>query len=177
MPKICTLGTSTTCIGRSNPPLRLGESRLWRICKTLYTYLDRSHGLSYTTFSLSNLSVSKPSFIEKDISFAVSLDITNTGKVKGSEVVQVYMSLPKTSHLTHPPLQLRGFAKVRDLQPGKTEKITVKLDKYAVSYWDDKIECWVVEKGEYEVKVGTSSEALELGGNLGLERGFEWSGL
>ncbi|KAF9012112.1 glycoside hydrolase family 3 protein [Hymenopellis radicata] len=135
------------------------------------------HGLSYTTFSLSNLSVSKPSFTEKDVSFTASLDVTNTGSVKGSEVVQVYMSLPKTSHLTHPPLQLRGFAKVRDLEPGKTDKVTVRLDKYAVSYWDDKIECWVVEKGEYEVKVGTSSEVLELGGSVGLERGFEWSGL
>ncbi|KAF9007700.1 hypothetical protein BDZ89DRAFT_1168451 [Hymenopellis radicata] len=133
MLKICTSDTSTTCIGTSNPPLHSPRVILHDI-------------------SLSNLSVSKPSFTEKDVSFTASLNVTNTGSVKGSEVVQVYMSLPKTSHLTHPPLQLRGFAKVRGLEPGKTDKVTVRLDKYAVSYWDDKIECWVVEKGEYEVK-------------------------
>lgn len=135
------------------------------------------HGLSYTTFSLSNLSVSKPTFADNDVEIVASLDITNTGALTGSQVVQVYMTLPKTSHLTHPPLQLRGFAKVRDLEAGKTEKVTIKMDKYAVSYWDDKINFWVVEKGEYDVKVGTSSEDLPLSASIKTDTYLEWSGL
>nr|ADX07318.1 putative beta-glucosidase [Flammulina velutipes] len=111
------------------------------------------HGLSYTTFEFSGLSISKPVFSEHDVEISVSLDVKNTGAVKGSETVQVYMSLPKTSELTHPPLQLRGFAKVRALEAGKTQKVNIKLDKYAVSYWDDKINFWVVEKGDYAVKL------------------------
>lgn len=116
-------------------------------------------------------------FSEYDVEISVSLDVKNTGAVKGSETVQVYMSLPKTSELTHPPLQLRGFAKVRALEAGKTQKVNIKLDKYAVSYWDDKINFWVVEKGDYAVKVGNSSDKLTLSGSVTLDKYFEWSGL
>ena len=91
----------------------------------------------------------------------------------------LFRSLPVTSELTHPPLQLKAFAKVKDLAPGSTETVILKLDKYAVSYWEERIRRWVVERGEYRVRVGTSSapQDLVLEKTLILKKGFEWNGL
>lgn len=106
----------------------------------------------------------------------VSLQITNTGAVAGSEVAQVYVTLPATSELTHPPLQLKGFAKV-NIEPGKSEVVQIQLDKYAVSYWDDRFSTWAVEKGEYLVRAGPSSDKLSLEATFVIEKGFEWQGI
>ena len=92
-------------------------------------------------------------------------------------MIQVYTSLPATFELTHPSLRLKAFAKVRDLAPGKSESVDIKLDKYALSYWDDKINSWVVEKGNYGVMIGLSSEDLGLSSQVNLDKGFEWNGL
>lgn len=72
---------------------------------------------------------------------------------------------------------LKRFAKIRDLQPGKTEKVDLQLDKYAASYWEERISRWVVESGEYGVKVGPSSDRLPLEGSFRITSGFEWNGL
>ena len=95
----------------------------------------------------------------------------------GSEVVQVYISLPAISELTHPLLQLKGFAKVRDLVPGSKEHVQVVLDKYALSYWNDLTDTWRVEKGVYRLKVGTSSDCLPLGAAFEVTDAFDWNGL
>ena len=89
----------------------------------------------------------------------------------------MYISLPATSELTHPLLQLKGFAKVRDLVPGSKECVRVVLDKYAVSYWNDIIDAWTVETGVYRVEVGTSSDLLSLEATFEVTKGFDWSGL
>lgn len=109
----------------------------------------------------------------------MTVTISNTGTVVGSEVVQAYVTLPTTSDLTHPPLSLRAFAKVRHLAPGKSEDVALKLDKYAVSYWEDRISRWVAERGEYTVRVGKSSapEDLVLQGKFSIDKTFEWNGL
>ena len=107
----------------------------------------------------------------------VSLTVENIGRVTGSEVVQVYISLPATSKLTHPLLQLKGFSKVRDLVPESKKYVQVVLDKYAVSYWNDVIEAWTVETGVYRVEVGTSSDCLSLGAGFEVSKGFDWTGL
>ncbi|KAF8162621.1 beta-glucosidase [Crassisporium funariophilum] len=135
------------------------------------------HGLSYTKFDLSDLQLSEAVVADGEFSITASVTVTNVGGVTGSEVVQVYTSLPTTSELTHPLLQLKGFAKVRDLAPGATERVDIKLDKYAVSYWSELYDTWSVEKGVYGVKVGTSSDQLPLEGNFEIKTGFEWRGL
>ncbi|KAI5122379.1 hypothetical protein M0805_004136 [Coniferiporia weirii] len=134
------------------------------------------HGLSYTSFNLSDLQL-KGTF-SPDASFAgeVSVEVTNTGAVAGSEVVQVYVSLPENGTTT-PRLQLKGFAKVRDLAPGASRTATVKLDKYAVSFWDTPNSSWRAVKGKYGVHVGTSSDSLPLDSAFELEGGFSWTGL
>jgi beta-glucosidase len=89
----------------------------------------------------------------------------------------VYTSLPATSVLTHPLLQLKGFTKVRDLGPGSKQHAQVVLDKYAVSYWDEMRDTWTVEKGVYKLEVGTSSDCLSLGASFEVTKAFDWSGL
>lgn len=108
-----------------------------------------------------------------------SVAVTNTGSTVGSDVVQLYITLPSTFEFTHVPLMLKAFAKVHDLAPGKSETVTLELDKYAVSYWEDRIDRWVVESGKYAVLVGKSSalKDLTLSAEFVLEKGFEWNGL
>ena len=91
--------------------------------------------------------------------------------------MQLYIALPASSDLTHPPLQLKAFAKVRDLKPGASQRAELHLDKYAVSYWDDRFDTWSVEKGEYRVHVGASSDNLPLEATFNLVAGFEWKGI
>lgn len=115
--------------------------------------------------------------VDGDFSLTVSLSVTNTGSVAGSEIVQLYVSLPVTSDLEHPPLQLKAFAKVYDLQPGKSQHVELTLDKYAVSYWEPRYATWTVEKGEYQVHVGASSDNLPLTSIFVLSKSFEWRGI
>lgn len=74
---------------------------------------------------------------------------------------------------------LKAFAKLRDLAPGKSETVSLALDKYAFSYWEERISRWVVESGEYVVRVGRSSapEDLNLRAKIHLKKGFEWQGI
>ena len=105
--------------------------------------------------------------------------MTNTGSVIGSEAVQLYVTLPAVAECTHPPLQLKAFEKVRDLQAGASTEVTLKLDKYAVSYWDEKYSTWNVDKGVYTVRVGGSSakESLALSARFKVPKAFTWNGL
>ncbi|KAL4246517.1 glycosyl hydrolase 3 family protein [Abortiporus biennis] len=136
-------------------------------------------GLSYTTFTISNLQISSVSFqsINTKFDLNVSVTVTNTGPVPGSEVVQLYITLPAEINLTTPNLQLRGFTKVKDLQPGESRTASIELDKYAVSYWDVTKDAWRAEAGRYGVSIGKSSEDIILQGEFLLEEGFDWTGL
>ncbi|KAI1389318.1 glycoside hydrolase family 3 protein [Hypoxylon trugodes] len=133
------------------------------------------HGLSYTTFSFSDLSVT-----EKDGELNVSVAVKNTGSVRGAEVTQVYVAPKQKAKVNRPLKELKGFAKV-ELAPGETKKVTVKVTtKYAASYWDEERDQWCVEGGEYEIVVSDSSE-LKAGkvvrGSFKVAETFWWSGL
>lgn len=138
-----------------------------------------SHGLSYTTFQYSNLKLSEAAYANGDIHITVTLTLANTGSVTGSEAVQLYVTLPPASGCTHPPLQLRAFKKIKDLKAGASAEVVLDLDKYAVSYWDEKYSTWNVDKGIYTVRVGGSSakEALILSGKFEVPKSFTWNGL
>lgn len=105
--------------------------------------------------------------------------MTNTGSVTGSEAVQLYATFPATAEYTHPPLQLKAFKKVKDLQAGASKEVVLELDKYAVSYWDEKYSTWSVDKGAYTVRVGGSSakESLVLSTQFEVPKPFTWNGL
>jgi beta-glucosidase len=135
--------------------------------------------LSYTTFKYSDLRLSEATYTDGDIHVTASLTLTNTGSVAGSEAVQLYVTLPQAAGCTHPPLQLKSFEKVKDLRAGGSTEVVLRLDKYAVSYWDESETTWNVDKGIYTVRVGGSSakEALVLSGELEIPKSFTWNGL
>lgn len=137
-----------------------------------------SHGLSYTSFTLSNLRISEPAVSGDQLNATAIVTLTNTGSVTGSQVVQLYIGLPDTSDFTHPRWQLRAFEKVRDVRPGESREITLVLDRLSVSYWE---KTWIVEDGIYKVRVAFSSEeganeGQEVLGKFTINKGFEWMG-
>ncbi|TFL04035.1 glycoside hydrolase family 3 protein [Pterulicium gracile] len=134
-------------------------------------------GLSYTTFSFSNLQIKQtPSRGAEEFQVEVSVTIKNEGTREGSEVAQLYIDMPDAGHNT-PRQQLKAFGKAQDIQPGQTKSVTMKLDKYAVSSWDPRRNVWVALKGEYKLYVGPNSVELPLSGAIEVKREFTWKGL
>ncbi|MBN2499475.1 MAG: glycoside hydrolase family 3 C-terminal domain-containing protein [Anaerolineales bacterium] len=117
------------------------------------------YGLSYTKFKYSNLKLDKVQYTGED-EIQVSLDVKNTGKVAGKEVVQVYVRDVK-SKLVRPEKELKGFAKVA-LDPGETKTVTITLDQAALSYYDDASKQWIAEPGKFQALVGSSSQDIHL---------------
>ncbi len=113
------------------------------------------YGLSYTTFSYKNLRVTKNSS-----TYAVQLDVTNTGKVDGEEVVQLYTSYPEAKHSV-PFNQLKGFKKVM-VPVGKTVKVNFEIKEEDLSFWNSEAKNWEVEKGKMIVNIGSSSNDIRL---------------
>lgn len=117
------------------------------------------HGLSYTTFEYHDLVLNKKEILDTD-ELVVSLKVTNTGKVTGKEVIQLYVS-----DLTHtairPIKELKNFVKV-ELQPGETKEVTMNLNKRSFAYYNELISDWYVGSGEYEILVGSSSRDIRL---------------
>ncbi len=111
-------------------------------------------GLSYTTFKYSNVRVSAASFRDID-GVAVSVDVSNTGKVAGKEIVQVYVH-DRKSGLVRPEKELKGFAKV-ELQPGETKTVSIALDFRSFAYYHPGYRQWITEDGEFDLLVGASS--------------------
>jgi beta-glucosidase len=114
----------------------------------------------------------------EDMRATVSVTVKNTGDVTGSDVVQVYIA-DKASSLRRPLKELKGFHKLKNLAPGVSETVEMVLDKYAFSYWDDALHCWVAEAGEFVVIVAKSSKAEDVVAveTINLEKTFKWKGL
>ena len=109
------------------------------------------YGMSYTTFAYSDMAVDEQ---------GVSLTVTNTGSVAGTEIVQLYIA-KKSSELFRPAKELKGFARVT-LAPGEKQRITIMLDDKAFRFWNVKANRWEIESGEYELLVGASVEDIRL---------------
>lgn len=114
------------------------------------------HGLSYTSFRFDNIKAEKPG---KDYIAACSIEVTNIGRVSGSEVVQLYIAAPENPEIMRPIGELKGFEKVA-LQPGKTRRIRFDLDARAFSYFHPVKRKWTLDSGEYTIKIGNSSRNL-----------------
>jgi beta-glucosidase len=122
-------------------------------------------GLSYTTFSFSKLKV--PATAASGSTVAVSFDVTNTGRVAGADVAQLYVSDPSAT-VSRPERELKGFEKVR-LAPGETKHVTLNLDARAFSYWDEAAHMWTIDRGKFVIRVGDSSENTPLSADLTLK--------
>ena len=109
------------------------------------------YGMSYTTFAYSDMAADEQ---------GVSLTVTNTGSVAGTEIVQLYVA-KKNSELFRSAKELKGFARVT-LAPGEKQRITIMLDDKAFRFWNVKANRWEIEGGEYELLVGASVEDIRL---------------
>ena len=109
------------------------------------------YGLSYTSFAYSDLKVTADS---------VTLTVTNTGARDGAEIVQVYIAKPG-AEIFRPAQELKAFARV-PLAAGESRTVTLPLDDKAFRYWNTRTDCWEVEGGRYEVRVGASSADIRL---------------
>ncbi len=121
------------------------------------------HGLSYTTFKFDNFQLSKEQVSESD-KLTVSLDLTNSGKKHRAEVVQLYVQ-DVDSSVERPPKELKGFKKVF-LEPGEKKAVKFELDKKDLSFFDEKSNSWVAEKGEFKLLIGSSSRDIRLEGKF-----------
>ncbi len=126
-----------------------------------YMYFDGEplypfgYGLSYTTFEYSTMSVSNSG---DDI--VVTANIKNTGQMKGDEVVQLYCSYPETT-LKRPNKQLVGFKRIT-LDKDETKNVSFKVSKEEFKYWDVNNKNWKFNPGEFDFKIGSSSEDIRL---------------
>ena len=116
-------------------------------------------GLSYTTFAYSNLVLSAEKILDTE-TLTVSVDVKNTGKVAGKEVVQLYVG-DRESSVFRPVRELKGFEKV-ELAPGETKTVSFTLDKRSFAYWNTEIHDWYVETGLFDIAVGSSSRDIAL---------------
>ncbi len=133
-----------------------------------YRYLDRrgftpefpfGFGLSYTSFALSDLRVSR-SQASAGETVTFSVDVENTGPVVGGEVVQLYVSYPD-SEVERAERELKGFAKV-ELEPGERRTVSIDIPIDNLAYYDSDRAEWVIEALDYVVHGGTSSRVLPL---------------
>lgn len=150
-------------------------------------------GLSYTTFLLSNLGISKTSTSNIDayppdigtqipppggnpalyeVVATVTVEVTNSGSVSGATVPQLYLAFPtdsgeaELSSTTTPKKVLRGFEKTAVLEPGASATVSFELKRRDVSYWDVDNQEWKIPQGSFSVLVGQSSRDLSLTGEL-----------
>ena len=112
------------------------------------------YGLSYTTFAYA-----EPSVKAAGDGFEASVKVTNTGKVAGKEVVQLYVSAP-AGGLDKPVRELKAYAKTKELQPGESQVVTLKVDAYGLASFNEANSAWEAAAGEYAVALGASSRDL-----------------
>ena len=112
------------------------------------------YGLSYTRFEWSEASV-KPSRGET----AVRVKVTNTGKIPGKDVVELYVAAPQ-GELDKPVKELKAYAKTRELQPGESQLVTLKVKNSELASYDESASAWVTDAGHYDFMLGSSSRDI-----------------
>ena len=126
----------------------------WFDAKNIEPQFPFGHGLSYTTFT-----IGKPKLSRETGKIVVNASVTNTGKVAGAEVVQLYIAPPK-SDVERPVRELKDFAKVF-LLPGETKTVEMQFTKRDISYWDIATHDWKATRGTYRIEIGTSSRDIK----------------
>ena len=116
------------------------------------------YGLSYTTFEYSDLKLSKNKMLNNE-KIEVSLNVKNTGKFAGEEVVQLYLR-DKFASLVRPVKELKDFQKIK-LNAGETKTVNFTIDKEKLSFYNQKLE-WIAEAGDFDLMIGSSSADIRL---------------
>jgi beta-glucosidase len=139
--------------------IRHGRTYMYFKGKPLYPF---GHGLSYTSFRFSNLKTDRPLLTEGQA--VVSLDVTNTGRIAGDAVPQLYVR-HLGSKVARPLLQLQGFSRIH-LLPGETKRVQIPLKRSQLAYWDVARKTFMIEPEGVELMVGSSSGDIRLRRNL-----------
>lgn len=131
--------------------------------KPLYPF---GYGLSYTNFKFSNLQTNQTKYGIED-SIEVLVDVRNTGKMMGKEVVQVYVSKPN-SKVNRAQQELKGFSKV-EIEKSNTLRVKIQIPVEELAFYNIETKSWEVENGEYKIKVGNSSRNIVLENTISVE--------
>lgn len=147
-------------------------------CTPLFRF---GHGLSYTTFHLSNLttreSVARTKSNIQDESIELTVSVTNTGARSGAEVVQVYVRPPATASVGRPVRELKGYKKIM-LKPSETKKVSITVPMgLATSFWDEGRSAWLSEAGMYTIEVVGTGEGNQLAAQFEVRTSRWWNGL
>ncbi|KQB43753.1 Beta-glucosidase-like glycosyl hydrolase [Flavobacterium daejeonense] len=136
--------------------IRNGRTYMYFQGKPLYAF---GHGLSYTSFTYNSMQLSKKN-LKKDDVIKVSVSVTNTGKRDGEEVVQLYVKTINSA-IQQPIKALKSFQRVA-LKAGETKIVDLILEAKSLEYWNSNKQQFELEKGQIEIQVGGSSEAIFL---------------
>ena len=138
----------------------------WNDLKKIKPVFAFGHGLSYTTFALSNLRSSSTRMLRSGtITFTVT--VKNIGPRAGAEVVQLYIH-DSASTVERPYKELKGFQKVY-LQPGESKDVSITINAQSLSFFDEATHAWKAELGDFTALVGNSSDNLPLRARFTLE--------
>lgn len=176
-------------LGETNPSGKLPVTfpKQWKDCSAYNTYMKESgttryedgifvgyrhfekykikplfpfgYGLSYTTFNYNGLKLSSNE-IDANSKLLVKFKLLNSGNVKGSEIVQLYIKDVQSS-IDRPVKELKKFVKI-SLNPGEEKEVEFEIDNKSLSFFDPIKKIWIAEPGEFEVLIGSSSEDIKL---------------
>ena len=127
------------------------------------------YGLSYTTFAYSKPAVK----VDKNGKVTATVTVTNTGKVAGKEVVELYVTAPDGG-LVKPVFELKGFAKTKELRPGASETVTITIDPYTLASFNETTSAWETAAGNYTVHFGASSADIRGAATFKLAKPQSW---
>ena len=142
--------------------IRNGRTYMYLKGEPLYPF---GYGLSYTTFAYSGLKLSSAK-LAKNGTITASVNVRNTGKRAGDEVVQLYVQYPKSA-VERPLKELKGFQRVT-LQSGETKTIQIPLKAESLAWWNEKQNGWEVETGPVNILIGSSSADIKLKGSVNI---------
>lgn len=114
------------------------------------------YGLSYTTFEYGT-----PQVKAENGTYTVTVDVKNTGKLPGKEVVELYVSAPQGGDLNKPEKELKAFAKTKELKPGETTSVTMTVKTFDLASYNESTSAWVTDSGTYKFSIGSSSRDIK----------------
>jgi len=138
----------------------------WYDAREIEPLFPFGHGLSYTRFEYSDLTVDKPSLSDAE-ALAVSLRVRNVGDRAGKEVVQLYVR-ERAPRLRRPDRELRAFAKV-SLEPGEEDRVHFTLGARDFAFYDPEAAAWTTKTGDFDLLIAGSSRDIRLSRSVALQ--------